>query len=399
MTCCGPGVEGGRTARLRGFMTAPGRGAVVLAGAALALSCGDARGPVDPRPGRDFAASGRVHVLSGSVPAGLRVTVRSGDDVSSTAVAQNGSFQIVARVLGDSVDVIIDTEGTPRQTVPVLLRVPSGTSLSGANVVLVPLKWTVRAGSYSGQTIDVSVDAAFRPPCTRSGDTNCDGFYPRAWFTGIKLWRSVLPAPVAFDHARTHQGISAADSAAFWAIVERMHVDAGVTLFRPVRNTDIAVNAQNEPVNGILVRIDTTLTGFGAFTNWWWNANGEMYAALVRPRTRALMLNGALLSHELLHTQGFKHSCSWPTVMYGYATPCPASPVLSAQDVAYAEIARAVSDAQRANGAAHGLVAALQGERGLMLGLPPYVPAGGIPLRLLRGDSIGDRIGDGDHAH
>jgi hypothetical protein len=364
--------------------------------AALLVACGDADGPSDPSAARQFAASGQVHALSGSLPAGLRVIVQAGTVRSSAAVAPNGSFQIQALLPGDSVDVIIDTEGPARSTLPALLRVSSRTPLTGATLVLVPARWTISGGALDGRVVNISMEDAFRAPCATAGDINCDGFFPKVWFSGVKLWAAgALPAPLAFDHPRSHETITAADSAQFWSFASRMDADVGLPLFRPARIDEIGVTANGSPTQGILVRIDTTLTGFGAWTNWWWNASGDMYAGLIRPRTLAHLRVGPLMTHELLHTQGIKHSCSWPTVMSGYGNPCSTSTTLSVYDIAYFQLARAVHERQRATGAQHGLIAALQGERVLLRGLPPWVPAGAALLPLMRADSIGD----GDHAH
>jgi hypothetical protein len=368
--------------------------------AALVLAaCSDGRpGPIEPPPPgttHDFAASGTVHTLGGPLPAGLTVTLVSGSTRVSAPVAANGSFSIEAKVPEDSTDVILDAQGGTRSVLPALIRVPSRTPVGGLSVVLVPRMWTVSGGSYDGQTLTVSVDDAFRPPCTTAGDTNCDGFYPRVWTTGIKLWPVAgYPVPVAFDRPRSNQAIAPSDSSAFWTIIDRMNVDAGVTMFRPARLEEVPLSANGSPLNGIVIRVDTTLTGFGAWTNWWWNASGDMYAGLVRPRTTAHLRSSSLMTHELLHTQGFKHSCSWSTVMGGYG--CGSTQGLSPADVAHAQLARAMLAAQRSTGAQHGLIAALQGERVVLRNLPVISPAPIERLRLQRSDSISHA--DGDHA-
>jgi hypothetical protein len=361
--------------------------------ALAALSaCGEspARGPVEPtepQP-RTMRVTGTVQALDGTVPPGLQVTLTGTPQVSAP-VATDGRFTIEGRVQGDSVSVVVDVaSGTVRQVLPALLRMATSHNPADLRVVLVPLRWTITGGSQAGTVVDVSVDAAFRRPCNDVANINCDGFYPAAWFAGIKLWNATsLPARLAFDHVRTHAAITAADSAQFWSIVSRMNADAGLELFRPAALDEVVVNSAGTPLNGVIVRVDTTLAGFGAWANWWWNANGDMSAGLVRVRNHSALRNGSLMSHELLHTQGLKHSCSWATVMGGYG--CGSTPGLSTDDVAYFQLARAVLEAQRARGAPHGLVAALQGERVVMRGLP-LLSAGDLSrLRAMTGDSIG----------
>jgi hypothetical protein len=378
----------------------PWKAAAAVAALGLAAAgCTDTRvpGPVEPEPPvRHVVVSGTVFGLDGPAPAGLRATL-VGTPRTWSDVEADGSFVVEGKAAGDSVSVIIDAASGARSALPALVRVATAAPGPALRIILVPIRWTIEAGTYAGTTVDVSMDAAFRPPCTESGNTNCDGFFPASWLTGVKVWpAAALPVRLAFDHARTHVAISAADSTAFWNVVARMSDDAGLPLFQPARAADVGLSAAGTPSNGVVIRIDTTLVGFGAWANWWWNASGEMYAGVVRPRTLNAFRHAPLMTHELLHTHGVKHSCSWSTVMGGYGG-CGSAPGLSVGDVAYFQLARRVHEAQRARGAPHGLVAALQGERVVIRQLPLFAAAGTARLHAMRTDSIGDR--DGDHAH
>jgi hypothetical protein len=365
----------------------------------LSAACTDrAAAPVEPVPvppeQNHLSVSGRAFLADGTAPSGLRV-ILDGDVRMSTPLAADGTFAVQGNVTGDSVDVIIDVlEGRSRTTLPSLVRV-STRAPAQLRVMLVPSVWTVSGGTHHGSTIDVSMDHAFRPPCTTASDINCDGFYPRAWLTGTRLWpAAALPVPVAFDHQNTHRAITAADSTEFWRILATMNNAAGPPLFRPARASDINTASSGMPNGGVAVRVDTTLTGFAAWANWWWNANGEMFAGVVRLRTVQHLRSANLVTHEMLHTHGFKHSCSWPTVMDGYTCHFH-QPGLTAADVAYAQLARHIHEAQRAASAPHGLVAALQGERVVLRGLPRLAPAEAAWLLRVRTDGAPD----GDHAH
>jgi hypothetical protein len=374
---------------------------ICAAAGALALAigaCGDGRaGPIEPQPPRtgDLIVTGTVFTIDGTVPAGLRVIIDGGSRTTAP-IGADGHFSVQGRVTGDSASVIIDAaEGTTRSLLPALVRVSSRLPATGLRFVLVPRQWTVTGGAYQGTTFDVSLDAAFRAPCTDLSDLNCDGFFPRAWLTGVKAWADhALPVPLAFDHARSHQTISAADSAQLWTVVERMNADAGTALFRPARADELAISGAGMPNGGVVIRVDTTLDAkYGAWANWWWNANGEMYAAVVRPRSLSHLRSGPLMTHELLHTHGFKHACAWSSVMGGWS--CGSTQRLSAADVAYAQLARSMYNAQRRHAAPHGLAAALQGERVVLRNLPLFAVPAAHRLQALRADSIGD----GDHAH
>jgi hypothetical protein len=374
--------------------TRPGGLGVAAALAAGMAGCGDGRAPMEPPVTYELTASGRVHTVDGTVPHGLIVRIAAAAGTAAATVAADGSFVVQATVSGDTVDLVIDVgAGMPRSTLPSLIRVPSRSAVA-VSAVLVPARWTISGGSYDGQTVDISLDAAFRAPCSTAGDINCDGFFPAAWHGGIKMWPlAAYPVPVALDRTRSHAQITAADSAEFWGIVHRMHDDIGTVTFRPARLADLTLAADGRPLDAIVIRVDTTLTGFGAWTNWWWDAGGNMYAAVVRTATLARLRSGPLMTHELLHTQGFKHSCSWTTVMGGYG--CGSSNRLSAADVAHAQLARRVRETQRSAGAAHGLTAALQGERVVLAGLPRLTNVSAARARLMYGDSISHD----DHPH
>jgi hypothetical protein len=354
-------------------------------------ACSDGTGPPD---GPAVTAHGRVWTLDGGSTQGLTFAISSRAGRQAATVAADGSFQLRADVDGDTIDFIVEAASGTGRYHPAAVRSVNGT-VPDLRIALVPVQWTIDRGAFAGTTVQLSPDAAFQPPCTNTSDTNCDGFYPRAWSTGMKLWAgNALPIRLAFDHARSHHTITPADSVTFWNIVERMNDDFGTALFRAARADDIVIAADGRPDRAVLVRVDTTLTGFGAWTNWWWDANGDMYAGVVRPSRRTNLGAASLMTHELPHTQGFKHSCSWQTVMGGYG--CGSYSGLSAGDVAHAHAAIAMRDLQRESGAVHGLIAAMNGQR-FALGLPFYSAPVAPRLLPLRGDEASELFGD--HAH
>lgn len=349
-----------------------GRTAAAAAAALMLGACSDS--PAEPPPVEtvELRATGQVRTLDGTLPQGLQVVVGTGANGGAAPVAADGTFDITVAVAPGTVDVLIDVASGPRQVHPALVRTQVAGGVPGAqvtlDVLLVPNRWTIPTGTHAGTEVDISLDRAFTPPCTTPGDTNCEGFYPPGWASAPPIWTdAALPIPVAFDHAASSQAITAADSAAFWSTLEQMNDDFGTALFRAAPFDEITVI--NDRASGaIIVRVDNTLSGFGAWTNWWWNGAGELYAGLVRARTSTHLHSPSLMTHELLHTHAFKHSCAWTTVMGGYG--CGSTVRLSADDVAYAQLARSISMRQRATGAVHALLAARDGER-MLLGLPP----------------------------
>lgn len=364
-------------------------GVLALALAALLGGCGDGGTGPDLPPRTWLDLQGRVFTIDGGEPGQVFVTVVSQAGRDSVAVSQDGTFRLQTGVAGDTIDYIV-SGWMPRGPMyhPALIRTV-GEAEVDLRVLLVPRQWTIDRGTYRGTTVSVSLDEAFRAPCADLSDINCDGFYPRVWTTGMKLWRAdALPIPVAFDRAGSSGPIQASDSVAYWRIVERMNADFGTELYRPAAYEDLPKTPDGRAYGGVLVRIDDTLSGFGAWTNWWWNSAGELWTGVIRMRHSGSLRDTSLMTHELLHAQGFKHTCSWPTVMGGYG--CTSYQVLSPMDVAHAHLALAVHARQQETGAVHGLVAALQGQRVVELGLPPFVPLDAARLMELRGDSIMD---------
>src|SRR5688572_20313367 len=142
--------------------------------------------PAPPAP--PVSASGRLYMIDGLAPGPLTAALRIGTTPPASAVVgADGRFDVSSAAQGDPVDLVID--GPSGAYLPSLLRIPrSSLPATEIRILLAPRRWTIAAGTYASQTIDVSANQAFTPPCTTAGDTNCDGYYSRAWATGIKVW-------------------------------------------------------------------------------------------------------------------------------------------------------------------------------------------------------------------
>jgi hypothetical protein len=321
-------------------------------------------------PASPVSAAGQLFMIDALQPGPLTAAFRIGDSPpKSVSVGADGRFSLTSVAPGDPVDLLIDGPGGVY--LPSLLRFPrAAVPATSLRILLAPRRWTIATGTYASSTIDVSPNQAFTPPCSTTGDTNCDGYYPKAWVSGIKVWDdATLPAPLAFDHARSAAPISASDSAAFWAIVDRMEADIGHELFRPVTSTDLVIDADGWSTGSVLVRLDASLAPGRGFTNWRWDGRGVVHSAVMRAGSAAALGGSSLVTHELLHAIGLKHSCAWPTVMGGYG--CPSAAGLTRQDVGYAHLAIHLARIQRTTNAYRNLYEAMQGERVALLGLGP----------------------------
>ncbi len=182
--------------------------------------------------------------------------------------------------------------------------------------------WTIKAGSYAGQTVVIDRSAAVR----RSA-----GYWRMSNIAGQKRivgWNpSRLPARVAFRQGR---GISAADSIAFWDILQRMHVDIGMRLFEPA-----SLSPDSDPDD--LIVIDTKpMTSAEGLTLVTWASSGSLYDARVYLRERETLHSPRVVTHEMMHALGFGHTSAWTSVMNGYGGGVRG---LTPEDVAYAQLA------------------------------------------------------------
>jgi len=140
-----------------------------------------------------------------------------------------------------------------------------------------------------------------------------------------------FPIPVAFRRGGRSSGISASDSAAFWAIIGEMASDLGRQVFRPAT---VAHAADPEDVIIVDVRLIEGIDGVSRLT---WKPSGELFDVRVTFRETGTLHDAPVVVHEMMHALGFGHTKAWKSVVnpspYGRLTR------LSPDDVAYAEVA------------------------------------------------------------
>jgi hypothetical protein len=182
--------------------------------------------------------------------------------------------------------------------------------------------WTIRAGSYQGDTVRLDLDLATR---RKSAFLRVSRLKSSARYVG---WNpSRFPAPVAF---KPNRGITAQDSIAFWSIVNRMESDIGMRLFKPS-----TVDADADPEDIIVIDVKA-MPGDEGMTLVTWSTSGGVYDARIYFRSPATLHNPRVVAHEMMHSLGFGHTTAWSSIM----NPGPWSPItLTREDVAYAQYA------------------------------------------------------------
>jgi hypothetical protein len=325
---------------------------------------------------------GRVVAADGGQMDSLRAFVRwrAPEDtvarIDSVAVDSAGRFALpVPRDLGDSLELIVDAADRARRAYqPALARIHRREAGSEHGFVLVPRSWSIAAGRYAGQRVDISPHRARTPVCPR-----CSVFWVRMQSQGQEPVRyqgwplSRFPLRVGFDREHSIPTGAAPDSIAFWRAVGGMEDAFGMDLFRPVPyfQTLSQPTDENGPDDVVLVVIDPTLPVAGLTMVLGRPGTVEYAAVSLRRRGEMLTDYGPeLVGHEMMHALGFGHTCQWRSVTADLQR-CPElrSRSPTPEDVAHAQVLYRVRDLQRAGGHRWGLDAATAGERVLVLGI------------------------------
>lgn len=363
-------------------------GAVLIAGSGLAAArgvsaqqAGDTLArPAAAVPDSEFViVQGRLFTADGRPPAGLRVFFRTAERTDSADVQPDGSFILLPwKPAADTVELFVDAANRElRWYFPSYVRLDTATLAEELRFVLVPRVWIPQAGAWAGRPIQIDLVEAFKP----AADTSPGSFYQRRPVRALARWippsitvswpDSVLPVPVVFVRDSAGPRISAADSSRFWAAIAEMERDYGEKLFAPARYDEL-FPGDTAHRSVITVRIDPELATGG------WGSPGRVrdrthfYEGNARFRSPSGLRDSFLVVHEMMHVLGFGHTCSWPSIM---AEVCPDRRLwtqrLGPHDIAHAQVYRRVHALENRHQARFGLREALNGQRVLMLGLPP----------------------------
>lgn len=327
-----------------------------------------------PSPRRAAAQDGPAAVLRGRViPAGggdlraVRVFAAAGAWADSAAVDSAGrfAFTLPGRPLADPVELRVDAARAESAAFhPARLRLGPAELAREQEIVLVPLRWTIRAGRYAGREVEVGLARAFSPPCA-----GCTGFF-RALGAPADSGRKRLqgwpaerfPLRVAFDREWNGERVTERDSLAFWEDAGELNEIFGAGLFRPANYADAVPREDGGPDDVILVWFDPEMHGLGGIGTAVSNGDAIEYGdlRLNREALRREVTSPGLVQHELMHALGFGHTCAWRSVVADvHRCPYLRAPTATEEDVAYAELAAELRALVRGHGARWALEAAL----------------------------------------
>jgi hypothetical protein len=344
--------------------------------AALLVAAGVIGAPYLRASDAPVLVMGQLIAMDSAALDGLRFQVRAGTHVGSGTVGADGSLEypLPSGLAFDSLDLAVDAaDPADRRYHPALLRLARRDLYSEQRIVLVPRQWRVQAGVYQGQVVEISMERAYRPACP-----TCVAFLQRGSrlgsgvaMGGVPGWpEDRFPLRVAFDRASSDAAITPRDSTGFWRIADHVEYVTGRSLFRPVPFQQTLAVDEDGPTDVVLVWVVPSLRhpGRGAVAYH----RDRITTGVLWLRNTALIFDPqgpSLVTHELMHTLGFGHTCSWRSVMADVPR-CPSmrSPVPTREDVAYMEVAQRATTLARNSGARWGMEAALAGEQALRVG-------------------------------
>lgn len=299
--------------------------------------------------------SGRVIPAGGGDVRGVRVIARAGLVADSAEVDSTGSFAIALPPgdAADSVELWVDAgDALAPAFHPARLRLARKDVAREQEIVLVPLRWTIRGGRYDGQVVEVPLARAFIGACKA-----CGGFF-RGSSARADSGRTVLrgwpaerfPLRVAFDREWNGEKVTAGDSVSFWREAAELEETFGADVFRPARFPDAVPAGDGGPDDVILVWFDPEMRGIAGLGTAVSDGDDIEYGdlRLNRAALRETETYPGLVAHELMHTLGFGHTCAWRSVVADVRR-CPQlrAPMPTAQDVAYVQLAAAIRALQR----------------------------------------------------
>ncbi len=337
----------------------------------------------------------------------VQARVRWGDQEATGPVALDGTFSVPLPDTVSGFGFLTLEPGPGSALLPSWVLLVRGDLDAPGKIVMMPRSWSIESGDYAGQTVSIrpsaAADARVMPSFWGTYfPFRQDGFLQvildsSEWTGAFRTWSTDdFPIDVALDRPGSNAPFSAADSTLLWRHLDRMEQALGRDAFRPVRIEDVPVlGGSRRALGTILVQIDTAqeVRGEGVAnvtepwtwsltadaTSWsggWVQQMGFLSARIssgqVRFHDASLMEDQQLVIHEMMHTLGAGHGCSWPSVQ----TYCASllTDVPTAEDVAHLEVLEAIRHLEGELGTRWGVLASVIGHRVVTLGLPP-VPA------------------------
>lgn len=237
---------------------------------------------------------------------------------------------------------------------------PSAPANSDSVFLLIPRSWRIASGTFAGTEVPVDLRGATTPGCSMP---SCSAFFSREDSVhgrrpGIPVWMShSLPLRVALS-PEGGAVLNARDSAAFMSMAESLENDLGRKWFQPAQYHEVFDAPAGSRQGAIIVTVDPRLPSVGR--GIWASQRGEIVAGVIYLQSARFVRDPAALGvvvHEVMHTLGFGHTCSWKSVMAGEQCMRLRARAPTPPDVAHAQLLLRLRDLELRYGL-HGTVSA-----------------------------------------
>ena len=321
------------------------RSLLAVAGTLLFSAAASAQSPAP-------ALAGSVHGVDDGDMAGVRLLASCGEATDTSVLDGSGRFSLSLEcgsqkprlVFSDPLNRYLPSEPTNRDSV----------------FLLIPRFWRIAGGTYGGTDVPVDLRGATTPGCSMP---TCSAFFSREDTArgrrpGIPVWMShSLPLRVALS-PEGGAVLNARDSAAFMSIAEALENDLGRKWFQPAQYDDVFDAPAGSQQGAIIVTIDPGLASIGR--GIWASQRGEIVAGVIYLQSARFVRQAASLGvvvHEIMHTLGFGHTCSWRSVMAGEQCMRLRARSPTPPDVAHAQLLLRLRDLELRYGL-HGTISA-----------------------------------------
>lgn len=348
---------------------------------------------------------GRIVSPGLSTFADIEARITWGDLTLSAPVQADGAFDIEVPLSVGGLGTLTLEPGVFAPVHPGWALVGTGDLDAGrGTLVLAPRSWTPSTGDYAG--VEVPIDPEMAAD-TRVMPSFWGFFFPyeqngfsqnvtdrTTWSGELRSWpMEAYPIPVALDRLGSNTPISDADSVAFWTHVDRMEQALGFDAFQPTPLEDVQIlSGTRRAAEAILVRVDTAqaIAGYGIVSRpepqlWSFATDARTWSGNFAERVSIVSADIAygivglastdgfadqgLVIHEMMHTLGAGHGCSWASVQ----TYCASlkSDIPTPADVGHLLAMLEMRALEREYGSRFGVFASVIGHRSVTLGLSP----------------------------
>jgi hypothetical protein len=316
-----------------------------------------------------------LNAQSGDSPKDWNVSAQVfGEEKVSAVTNENGEYTLPSVKDGpvrETIITLVPPSGS--RFGPMYLTTTTQYASTNMKWTALPNAWRISKGIYTGESIPVSLIELLSHPQAEDGNfftaARAESVGPSFGYYNIPNWWYFggYPIKVAIDRIRTTSPLGPSDSIKFWSQLDEFERITGFDYYVPANYSEVVSGRR-----GYLFYIDSTITfpGVGLNSTFLWDPRAieNDWAVITGVRIHDLgqfyrediAFNfPRLIQHEFIHGLGFNHTDSRFSLMNnnqdGYALS------LTVKDVAYLELVRELTLAQKTYNTRLGLAERLNG--------------------------------------